>query len=115
MSIQVDENKRAYKRAHSFISATIHKVDTEGDELNNEALVLNLSEGGLMLLTTYPFKKNDIFGISVDIEGERIIYVDVRVCWKLGDMLGVMFIDLDDSDKELIESVVRSGKQLGEF
>ena len=114
MPIQVDDNKRAYKRAHSFISATIHKVDAEG-ELNNEALVLNLSEGGLMLLTNYPFKKNDIFGISVDIEGERIIYVDVRVCWRLGDMLGVMFIDLADADQLLIESVVRSGKQLGEF
>ncbi len=107
-------NKRAYKRSHSFVSATIHKLRHD-EGVNNEALVLNLSVGGLMLLTTYPLEKQDVFGISVAIENERIIYVDVRVCWKLGDMVGVMFIDLEDADKELIENVVESGRQLGEF
>ncbi len=108
------ENQRQYERADSFVSATIHKLHAD-ESLNNEALVLNISAGGLMLLTTFPLNKHDVFGISVDIEGERIIYVDVRVCWKFGDMIGVMFIDLEDADKELLESVIASGKSIGEI
>ncbi len=108
------ENQRQYERADSFVSATIHKLYAD-ESLNNEALVLNISAGGLMLLTTFPLNKHDVFGISVDIEGERIIYVDVRVCWKFGDMIGVMFIDLEDGDKELLESVIASGKSIGEI
>ncbi len=114
MNAQNVENKRAHKRTHSFISATIHKLNADEND-NIEALVLNLSAGGLMLLTNFPLSKQDVFGISIDIEGERMIYVDVKVCWKLGDMIGVMFIDLADADKELLETVVESGKQIGEF
>ncbi len=114
MSDQDGSDLREFERASSFVSGTIHKLNSD-EQSSNEALVLNISAGGMMLLTAFPLKKQDVFGISIAIKDEKIVYVDVRVCWKFGDMIGVKFLDLADSDKTLIEGVVNSGEVLGEL
>lgn len=96
-------NRRNSQRAHAFVNACIH---TECNEDDNEALILNISTGGAMLLSNLDLKISDTFSLSLIIPDKKIIFVHSELRWKCGDMLGIKFIDLDIDDKDVLMQLI---------
>lgn len=70
----------------------------------------SLSSGGLSIPTHHPLLLGTPVEMSIQLEGRATpLFVTGRVVWATDDAMGVVFIDLVQSDREQLEAVAVRG------
>ena len=72
---------------------------------NNEGLLINVSENGLLLSTPAELRCNFVARISIPLNGlPKPVQVNVRVVWasEAGKLAGIQLLDLSEHDREQI-------------
>lgn len=72
---------------------------------NNEGLLINVSENGLLLSTPAELRCNFVARISIPLDGlPKPVQVDVRVVWasEARKLVGIQLLDLSEHDREQI-------------
>jgi len=80
----------------------------------NDSIVckaFDISEGGMYILTNHVFKPGSVVKISFLFSNEKIeIRSKIKYCHE-GVGIGIMFIDLDDAQKDKIKEIIKVIKQ----
>lgn len=68
----------------------------------------DISESGLFVNTTQYFKTDDIVKVTIPIDNEKLtLKAEVKYCQQ-GIGIGIMFVDMDDMQKEKIKGFLES-------
>lgn len=96
--------RREYQRAPFLCEASF-----TCDSVSGVTLLSSLSLGGCSLDTKLPIAKGSILNITIKLDPEHTIKVEGKVCYSIPKSgVGIQFINLSDSSKQLIDRIVTS-------
>ena len=97
-------NKTGKERAHERVFL-IKDIFLDG---TMPCISADICESGLFVSTMQYFKTDDIVKVTIPLENERLtLKAEVKYCHQ-GIGIGIMFIDMDDRQKEKIKEFINS-------
>lgn len=98
-------SRRKYKRVTCSVPVKMRMLPIPNDDWQDQmGLFLDMSAGGGLILTKYPFKENDNLELIIQFPNKvekKVIALVKRVIEKRGQyMVGVNFITLDESERK---------------